>query len=142
MDPVTSTNLFLDALLATPGWDADPPWVAAQRVQRSRENLLARTRVAEQEHRGIGRRHFDQARDRRAQRRTVADDLVEAVQVIDFLAQVLALESAAAAEPGDFGRDLAQRLFLPVAMDGRREDVRDEPHALDDRRRPAEESVD
>lgn len=35
MDPVTSTNLFLDALVATPRWDADAPWVAAQRVQRS-----------------------------------------------------------------------------------------------------------
>lgn len=35
MDPVASTNLFLDALLALPGWQRADPWVAAQRVQRS-----------------------------------------------------------------------------------------------------------
>ncbi len=35
MDPVESTGLFLDALLAIPGWDQLPPWVAAQVVQRS-----------------------------------------------------------------------------------------------------------
>jgi cell wall-associated NlpC family hydrolase len=35
MDPVTSTNVFLDALLAVDGWASLPPWVAAQRVQRS-----------------------------------------------------------------------------------------------------------
>lgn len=35
MDAVTSTNLFLDALLSTRGWHSLPPWVAAQRVQRS-----------------------------------------------------------------------------------------------------------
>ena len=35
MDPVASTNLFLDALLRLPGWDTIDPWVAAQRVQRS-----------------------------------------------------------------------------------------------------------
>ena len=35
MDPVTSTNAFLDALFAVDGWASMPPWVAAQRVQRS-----------------------------------------------------------------------------------------------------------
>jgi cell wall-associated NlpC family hydrolase len=35
MDPVTSTNLFLDALLGRHDWDTIPPWVAAQDVQRS-----------------------------------------------------------------------------------------------------------
>lgn len=35
MDPVTSTNMFLDELLAVQGWSTMPPWVAAQRVQRS-----------------------------------------------------------------------------------------------------------
>lgn len=35
MDPVTSTNAFLDALFAVDGWASLPPWVAAQRVQRS-----------------------------------------------------------------------------------------------------------
>lgn len=35
MDPVTSTNVFLDALFAVDGWASLPPWVAAQRVQRS-----------------------------------------------------------------------------------------------------------
>ena len=35
MDPVTSTNLFLDALLAVPAWQYQPPWEVAQRVQRS-----------------------------------------------------------------------------------------------------------
>ncbi len=35
MDPVESTNLFLDALLALPGWADLPPWQAAQAVQRS-----------------------------------------------------------------------------------------------------------
>lgn len=35
MDPVASTNLFLDTLLALPGWQQADPWVAAQHVQRS-----------------------------------------------------------------------------------------------------------
>jgi cell wall-associated NlpC family hydrolase len=35
MDPVTSTNAFLDSLLAVEDWGTLPPWVAAQRVQRS-----------------------------------------------------------------------------------------------------------
>lgn len=35
MDPVVSTNLFLDRLLALPQWRELRPWVAAQRVQRS-----------------------------------------------------------------------------------------------------------
>lgn len=35
MDSVTSTNLFLDALLSQDGWESRPPWVAAQHVQRS-----------------------------------------------------------------------------------------------------------
>lgn len=35
MDPTTSTNLFLDALLTTPGWSTLPPSYAAQLVQRS-----------------------------------------------------------------------------------------------------------
>jgi cell wall-associated NlpC family hydrolase len=35
MDPVASTNLFLDALQAQPGWDARPSWEVAQDVQRS-----------------------------------------------------------------------------------------------------------
>ena len=35
MDPVASTNLFLDALLAVPGWQDQPPWEVAQHVQRS-----------------------------------------------------------------------------------------------------------
>lgn len=35
MDPITSTNVFLDALFAVDGWASLPPWVAAQRVQRS-----------------------------------------------------------------------------------------------------------
>lgn len=35
MDAVTSTNLFLDALLSQDGWESRPPWVAAQHVQRS-----------------------------------------------------------------------------------------------------------
>jgi cell wall-associated NlpC family hydrolase len=35
MDPVSSTNLFLDALLDTGDWHTLPPWVAAQHVQRS-----------------------------------------------------------------------------------------------------------
>ena len=35
MDPVTSTGLFLDRLLALPGWRSLGPWVAAQAVQVS-----------------------------------------------------------------------------------------------------------
>lgn len=35
MDPVASTNLFLDALQGHPGWLAAPPWQVAQDVQRS-----------------------------------------------------------------------------------------------------------
>jgi cell wall-associated NlpC family hydrolase len=35
MDPAASTNLFLDALLTTPGWSTLPPSYAAQLVQRS-----------------------------------------------------------------------------------------------------------
>jgi cell wall-associated NlpC family hydrolase len=35
MDPVTSTNAFLDQLMALDGWSTLPPWVAAQLVQRS-----------------------------------------------------------------------------------------------------------
>ena len=35
LDPTTSTNRFLDALLALPDWHTNPPWVAAQQVQRS-----------------------------------------------------------------------------------------------------------
>lgn len=35
MDPVASTHLFLDALLAVPGWTQMAPWEATQRVQRS-----------------------------------------------------------------------------------------------------------
>ena len=35
MDPVTSTHLFLEALLPLPGWQQAEPWVAAQQVQRS-----------------------------------------------------------------------------------------------------------
>jgi cell wall-associated NlpC family hydrolase len=35
MDPAASTGLFLDALLAAPGWESLPPAYAAQLVQRS-----------------------------------------------------------------------------------------------------------
>jgi peptidoglycan DL-endopeptidase CwlO len=35
MDPVLSTNLFLDRLLATPQWTTTEPWVVAQAVQVS-----------------------------------------------------------------------------------------------------------
>lgn len=35
MDPIASTNLFLDALLAVPNWTSMEPWRAAQTVQRS-----------------------------------------------------------------------------------------------------------
>lgn len=35
IDPVTSTNLFMNALLADPGWRLRPAWVVAQEVQRS-----------------------------------------------------------------------------------------------------------
>ena len=35
MDPVASTNLFLDALEAHPEWRTEPPWQVAQGVQRS-----------------------------------------------------------------------------------------------------------
>ena len=35
MDPIASTSLFVDALLASEGWDAVEPWRAAQDVQRS-----------------------------------------------------------------------------------------------------------
>lgn len=35
MSPIESTNLFLDALLKVQGWEAMPPWYAAQLVQRS-----------------------------------------------------------------------------------------------------------
>ena len=35
MDPVTSTGLLLDRLLALPGWRSLPPWDAAQAVQVS-----------------------------------------------------------------------------------------------------------
>jgi cell wall-associated NlpC family hydrolase len=35
MDPTTSTNLFMDALLQLPGWSTQDPWVVAQEVQRS-----------------------------------------------------------------------------------------------------------
>jgi cell wall-associated NlpC family hydrolase len=35
MDPVASTNLFLDRLLALPGWESIQPWKAAQSVQVS-----------------------------------------------------------------------------------------------------------
>jgi cell wall-associated NlpC family hydrolase len=35
MEPVASTNIFLDHLLAIPNWQATPPWQAAQTVQAS-----------------------------------------------------------------------------------------------------------
>ncbi|MHB1472995.1 MAG: C40 family peptidase [Dermatophilaceae bacterium] len=35
MEPVASTNLFLDRLLSLPNWQAAPPWQAAQSVQAS-----------------------------------------------------------------------------------------------------------
>ena len=35
MDPVVSTNLFLDRLLSMPGWRSLAPWQAAQAVQAS-----------------------------------------------------------------------------------------------------------
>jgi peptidoglycan DL-endopeptidase CwlO len=35
MDPVSSTNLFLDRLLALPNWSVGPPWLVAQSVQVS-----------------------------------------------------------------------------------------------------------
>lgn len=35
MDPVASTNLFLDALTRIPDWTTQDPWVVAQDVQRS-----------------------------------------------------------------------------------------------------------
>lgn len=35
MDPTTSTNLFLDALLAVPSWAGMKPWRAGQAVQKS-----------------------------------------------------------------------------------------------------------
>ena len=35
VDPVTSTNLFLDAMLTAPSWPAAEPWRIAQDVQRS-----------------------------------------------------------------------------------------------------------
>jgi cell wall-associated NlpC family hydrolase len=35
MEPVASTNIFLDHLLAIPNWQAAPPWRAAQTVQAS-----------------------------------------------------------------------------------------------------------
>jgi peptidoglycan DL-endopeptidase CwlO len=35
MEPVASTNIFLDHLLAIPNWQTAPPWQAAQRVQAS-----------------------------------------------------------------------------------------------------------
>jgi cell wall-associated NlpC family hydrolase len=35
MEPVASTNIFLDHLLAIPNWQAAPPWEAAQQVQAS-----------------------------------------------------------------------------------------------------------
>jgi len=35
MEPIASTNLFLDRLLSLPNWQAAPPWQAAQSVQAS-----------------------------------------------------------------------------------------------------------
>jgi cell wall-associated NlpC family hydrolase len=35
MEPVASTNIFLDHLLAIPNWQTLPPWQAAQQVQAS-----------------------------------------------------------------------------------------------------------
>jgi cell wall-associated NlpC family hydrolase len=35
MEPVASTNLFLDRLLSLPKWQSSPPWQVAQRVQAS-----------------------------------------------------------------------------------------------------------
>ena len=35
MDPVVSTNLFLDALTSSPAWASTDPWAAAQTTQRS-----------------------------------------------------------------------------------------------------------
>jgi cell wall-associated NlpC family hydrolase len=35
MEPVASTNIFLDHLLAIPNWQTAPPWQAAQQVQAS-----------------------------------------------------------------------------------------------------------
>jgi hypothetical protein len=35
MEPVASTNIFLDHLLAIPNWQAAPPWQVAQQVQAS-----------------------------------------------------------------------------------------------------------
>ena len=35
MEPVASTNIFLDHLLAIPNWQTTPPWQAAQQVQAS-----------------------------------------------------------------------------------------------------------
>jgi cell wall-associated NlpC family hydrolase len=35
LDPTSSARLFVNALLADPGWRREPPWVAAQDVQQS-----------------------------------------------------------------------------------------------------------
>lgn len=51
MDPVTSTNLFLDRLLSLPDWQTAAPWLVAQEVQQSAfadgSNYQARARRAE-----------------------------------------------------------------------------------------------
>ena len=35
LDPAQATQMFVTHLLADPGWDSEPPWAAAQDVQRS-----------------------------------------------------------------------------------------------------------
>ena len=61
---------------------------AAAIVQRAREQFLAGAGRPEQQHAGVGRRHLRQPRQRQAQRRALADDVVEVVIALDLFLQV------------------------------------------------------
>ena len=100
-------------------------------MQGAREQLLARARLAEDHHRGIGRRHFQQAADGHAQRGRIADDVFEVVGVDDLVGSAGARRAAFRTQ----ARELAQLL---CALDADRHQVHRELQVLGNRGQPGQ----
>ena len=91
----------------------------------------------EQQHRRVRRRDLRQARQRQPQRRALADDVVEVVVGLDLFLQVDVVGGEPRVQPLDRRDAGPQRRFLPAALQRDAEDLGDQPHAFDDRVRPA-----
>ena len=96
-----------------------------------REQLFARAGLAEDQHRGIGRRHFQQAAEGDAQRGRIADDVFEVVGVANLVGASGARRAAFRTQAGE----LAQLL---CALNGDRHQVGDELQVGGDRGRPGQ----